>query len=122
MKKAGFALVVITIVFCIFSCGFLVGRNFNRSDIIVSKFSSDSHTIQNAPPVTTAVLKVNINKATVDELTLLPGIGSKIAQRIVDYRTANGPFRSKEDLGNVDGIGDAKLMELWDYITIGGSA
>ncbi len=61
---------------------------------------------------------VNINKASVEELTSLPGIGPKIAQRIVEYRTQHGPFKRKEELLNVQGIGPKKFERLKDRITL----
>jgi competence protein ComEA len=62
--------------------------------------------------------KVNINTATAEELDTLPGIGPSLAQRIIDYRTANGPFQSIEDIKNVRGIGDVTFEELKDKITV----
>ena len=50
-------------------------------------------------------VKVNINKATVDELCTLKRIGPSYAQRIVDYRQQNGPFEKPEDIMKVRGIG-----------------
>jgi competence protein ComEA len=50
-------------------------------------------------------VKVNINKATVDELCVLKRIGPSYAQRIVDYREQNGPFEKPEDIMKVRGIG-----------------
>ena len=50
-------------------------------------------------------LKININKATVDELCVLKRIGPSYAQRIVDYREQNGPFEKPEDIMKVKGIG-----------------
>jgi len=48
--------------------------------------------------------KIDINTARVDQLQMLPGIGAALASRILDYRRDNGPFRSLEDLEEVDGI------------------
>jgi competence protein ComEA len=62
---------------------------------------------------------VNINTASVEELDELPGIGPTIAQRIVEYREANGPFASIEDIVNVSGIGQATYNEIKDLITVG---
>ncbi len=70
------------------------------------------------PAASPAGGKVNINTASVDELDALPGVGPAIAQRIVDYRTENGPFHSIEDLMQVKGIGSATFAELKDRITV----
>ena len=55
--------------------------------------------------------------ATVDDLDELPGIGPVTAQKIVDWRTAHGPFRSVEDLDDVPGIGPARIEQLRDLVT-----
>jgi competence protein ComEA len=63
--------------------------------------------------------KVNINTAAAEELDTLPGIGAEMARRILDYRAANGPFKSIEDIQRVTGIGDATYQKLKDRITVG---
>ncbi len=69
-------------------------------------------------PTRTPIGKININTATVEELDALPGIGPAIAQRIVDYRTQNGPFKVIEDIKQVRGIGDAIFADIKDNITV----
>ncbi len=61
---------------------------------------------------------LNLNTATVAQLETLPGIGPALAQRIVDYRTANGPFASLDDLLNVSGIGPAKVDAIRDLVIV----
>ena len=61
---------------------------------------------------------VNINTASAEELTALDGIGPALAQRIVEYRTAYGPFRRLEDVTNVRGIGAVKLDALAGQATV----
>jgi len=63
--------------------------------------------------------KININTASVTELQSLPRIGPKVAQRIVDYRTQNGPFKKAEDLMKVRGIGEKIFNQIKDLITVG---
>jgi competence protein ComEA len=62
---------------------------------------------------------ININTATLAELDSLPRIGPAIAQRIIDYRTTNGPFSSIEQIMNVSGIGPATFAQIKDLITVG---
>lgn len=62
---------------------------------------------------------VNINTAGAAELDTLPGIGATLAQRIIDYRTQNGPFETIEEIKNVNGIGDSTYNNLKDLITVG---
>ncbi len=62
--------------------------------------------------------KININKATVDELMTIPGIGQVKAQSIVDYRNENGKFNSIDELTNITGIGVKTLEKLRDKVDI----
>jgi competence protein ComEA len=61
---------------------------------------------------------VDINRADLDQLETLPGIGEKIAERINAYREKNGPFKSVDDLLNVKGIGPKMLEKIRPLITV----
>ena len=71
-----------------------------------------------APPSGAAAGPVNINTAGLAQLQTLPGIGPALAQRILDYRTQHGPFRSADDLQNVSGIGPSKYDEIKALVTV----
>jgi competence protein ComEA len=71
--------------------------------------------------VNPAIILVNINSAMVNELDSLPGIGPIIAQAIIDYRDANGPFKKIEDIVDVPRIGQVTFDNIKDLITVGTS-
>jgi competence protein ComEA len=64
--------------------------------------------------------KVDLNTATPADLDALPGIGPVLAQRIVDHRTHQGPFRSVDELDDVPGIGPAIFGQLVDLVVVTG--
>jgi competence protein ComEA len=62
--------------------------------------------------------KIDVNTAPVDELVRLPKVGPAVAQRIVDRRTARGPFRTLADLDSVTGVGPAMLQAVAPHVTL----
>ncbi len=64
--------------------------------------------------------KIDINQATVKELTKLPGIGKKKAEAIVAFRNENGRFKNVDDLKKVEGIGKKSLEKIKGYLTAEG--
>ena len=62
--------------------------------------------------------KVDLNKATIEELVQLKGIGKKYAERIIEYREQNGKFTKTEDIMNVKGIGQKKFEAIKEYIFV----
>lgn len=63
---------------------------------------------------------VNINTADVAQLSLLPRVGKAAAQRVIDYRTANGPFAKTSDLMQVKGFGEKTYEGLSRYVAVDG--
>jgi competence protein ComEA len=63
---------------------------------------------------------VNLNTATATDLQELPGIGAKVAARIVEYREKKGPFKKIEELMNVQGVGEKSFLKLRPQLSVGG--
>jgi comEA protein len=68
---------------------------------------------QDQPPV-----MVNVNKATLEELIKVRGIGPVMAKRIIEHRDKNGAFKAIDDLTQVQGIGGNKLQRIKDQVTV----
>jgi competence protein ComEA len=86
---------------------------------LVSAQSASRTSAKASTATTSAAAIVNINTASAAELDALPGIGAKMAERIVEYRQKNGPFKKVEDLMNVRGVGEKNFLKLKPQITVG---
>ncbi|MDU1643126.1 ComEA family DNA-binding protein [Peptoniphilus harei] len=82
----------------------------------VGEVQENMTTLVSSPSSSGTSSKININSADLSELTKIPGVGEKTAQKILDYR-ANNSFSSIEDIKNVPGIGDKKFESMKDYIS-----
>ena len=124
----------LTLLFASFTLGFLAGRSTAPGDVIITQLPQVTQAPDRAMPVlppepaeTAAPSQeaasvssglININTATAAQLDTLPGIGPVLAQRIIDYRQANGPFTSLSQLMLVEGIGEKRLANILPLITI----
>ena len=68
------------------------------------------------------MVMVNVNTATAAEFETLPGIGTRVAERIVEYRKQKGAFKKIEELMNVQGIGEKSFLKLRPQLTVGPKA
>ncbi len=121
-KLSRFLFLMITMLFIGFTAGVLVGRQAKNPGTLSSSY--DQIAVETAQELAgqerPSVGRININTATVAELDMLPGIGKAMAQKIIDYRTQNGDFSNIYELSKVSGISKEKMMELMEYITVGG--
>ena len=64
---------------------------------------------------------VNVNQASAVELSRLPRVGAKLAERILEHRKEHGPFKRVEDLMEVKGVGEKMFASLKPYLTVSGA-
>ncbi|SHI70295.1 DUF655 domain-containing protein [Lutispora thermophila] len=88
-----------------------IGENIEKAEILSGNGKTSVNSSFNDG-------KININTAGIDELDSLPGIGEAYAKRIIEYREANGPFKSIEDIKNVSGIGAKRYEAIKDLIKV----
>ena len=117
MKK-GTAILLLTL-FCgiSMSIGIFIGRN-NRKEY--QPLSVNGPATVKETQETATDNKIDINTASKAQLMDLPGIGEELASRIILYRTQNGPYESTDELLNVEGIGEKKLLDIEPRIKVGG--
>ena len=110
-------LLAVTVLFVTFTLAFFIGRMSVHAQITTERAPEDL--VRELPePVPEPVLRLELNRASQAELEALPGIGAVLAERIVAWRSANGPFVSVEQIKDVEGIGDKKYAEIIDSIYV----
>ena len=113
MKKPQWILIGITTAFALVLIGIFIGRNTDGGYIPINDVKetiTQTQTQQNG--------QIDINTATSTQLQLIPGIGETTAQKIIDYRTEHGNFKTIEELMNVSGIGEKKFEQMKPYVKV----
>ena len=140
MSKAEGIAVLLTVLLLSLALGFYIGRDTAQGTVVIETAKPEAvsalDSIVPAEPQTnpqadsvaeeSAVPEelpepeypLDINTATVDDLDDLPKIGPVLAQRIVDYRTANGDFQFIEELMNVEGIGEVIFEKIKEFVEV----
>lgn len=128
--KAAPLLSVLLLCLVTFCVGYALGREENADAVRIYTERTASTTAapdetdegteapDATPTVTGEAALVNINRATAEELTALPGIGDTLAQRIVAYREEHGAFASVEAITEVSGIGEKRFEAIQNLITV----
>ena len=121
-KQRDTIIITLCILFTVFLCGIFIGRASSRYPVALN-YNADKSYADNASNSNDLFIgkKMNINVATAEDLMLIPSIGEATAQKIIAYREKHGAFQSLSDLGNVDGLSANHILELVEYITIGGT-
>lgn len=122
-------LAMITLLAVFFTLGLFIGRNYSGKPMTVSVPEEFRSPLPSPSPISTdsypenqdSAFPIDINHASIFELTALPGIGNGLAEQIVAYREANGQFRHAEELLSVPGIGENRLEAILSLITVGGT-
>ena len=114
------AILAVAVLFLGFLGGWLYRSQLGRPITVETQHVLAREVEVSLPPATgTMGEKINVNEATAEELTAIPGVGEKLAQAIVDERERGGPYLYPRDLLRVSGIGEESVQGLLDYITVG---
>ena len=114
----------LTLCFLLGMLGYYLGRRSVDGLLLTTQYPASTEaferTVAASEPASgpSASEKSELNRATLEELMSLPGIGEVRAQSILEYRQSNGPFRQPSELMNISGIGEGIYEKLRDYVYV----
>ena len=115
ISKIIIALTIIAVAFC---AGFFTGYSNGKTTINITTPPPSAHSTDSEISQDNSEILININTAGKEELMLLPGIGTALADAIIDYRETNGYFEKTEDIMNVKGISLSVYRSIKTLITV----
>lgn len=126
MKRAEYLLLLLPLLFLSFCGGYFLGTARETGEVTILTSPTQQTQPRSLPAYSAtareengeSAARININTATAEELMTLPGIGETLAGNIVNYRQSHGLFSSVEELDEVPGIGEKRLAQLRDLITV----
>lgn len=126
LTKTEIAILCVTALFLTFLAGYFVGHSAHTGvaavadvQVVTENKAPQSAVTAGIPEKTDEPAQLlDLNSASQQDLEQLTGIGQTLAERIIAYREENGSFASVEELTNVSGIGDGKLAQIRDKITV----
>jgi competence protein ComEA len=91
--------------------------------LVIASLAAAPARAGNSPAAATADVSgvINLNSASAEQIAFLPRVGIKLAERVVDYRKSNGPFKKIEDLMEVKGVGEKLFVALKPHLTVSGT-
>lgn len=124
-RRISWVIYGILVLAAAFILGYLLGSGQTAAPVQVTiapsaAVSSSPETTTKAAPSASGGL-IDLNTATQEQLETLPGIGRELASRIIAYRQEYGPFVAKEQIMDVDGIGQGRYDKIEAYLTVGGT-
>lgn len=120
LSKAEIAAVVISVIFIAVTVFSVLETDGQKAAVTVSaaETAAAETALPELPSTVAPEASVNINTASAEELSTLPGIGEALAARIIAYREEHGAFENTEEIMSVSGIGAKTYAQLKDRITV----
>jgi competence protein ComEA len=100
----------------LFLCGLLALQAHDRAQLQTQSVVTETEVPQEE--ILPDLTPLDLNRATVEELQKLPGVGEELAARIVAFREENGPFTAVEQIMEISGIGEGKFAALASRIVV----